>query len=76
MAPSSHPPTRGLHPWKADLAVQRGTYRLYAQGRPVGLAKRVGGCFFYSRDGGFAWTGHKLEADAWAIASSLRDRKD
>lgn len=42
----------------------------------MGLAKRIGGGYFFSTDGGFAWTGHEIQADTWAMASCLRDHKN
>lgn len=32
--------------------------------------------YFYSRDGGFSWTGKKITAQRWAIASNMRDHKN
>lgn len=67
---------RRLHPFANDPSVARVTYRLYRNRRCVGLAKRIGGGYFFSRDGGFAWTGTEIQADTWAMASCLRDHKN
>lgn len=76
MTRSEMPVKRRLHAFVCDPSVQRTTYRLYQGLRAVGLAKHIGGGFFFSTDGGFAWTGHDLKADTWAMASCLRDHKN
>lgn len=65
---------RTLHSFEPDFSLSQATYRLFARGRVVGLAKRVGGGFFYSEDGGYAWVGKSIWADRWAIGSGIRDR--
>lgn len=67
---------RRLHSFEAGPAEERRSYRLYGQGRALGLAKGMGLHYFYSRDGGFSWTGKKITAQRWALASDLRDHKN
>lgn len=67
---------RQLHPFERDASLAKTSYRLYLNQRAVGMAKCIGGGYFFSRDGGFAWTGQEIPADTWAMASCLRDRKN
>lgn len=76
MAVPSSSPSRRLHAFAREPRGPNTTYRLYFQQRPVGLAKWIGGGYFFSTDGGFAWTGQEIQADLWAAASCLRDHKN
>lgn len=67
---------RRLHAFEGDASIPKTSYRLYQHHRAVGMAKRIGGGYFFSKDGGFAWTGHEIKADTWALASCLRDHKN